>query len=65
MKINPLISVVIPVYNYPEALESTLQSVIAQSYSNLEVLVVDENILPCWMQTTFGSKTILKVAWTH
>ena len=42
MKINPLISVVIPVYNYPEALESTLQSVIAQSYSNLEVLVVDD-----------------------
>lgn len=40
--IEPLVSVVIPVYNRPEALHRALDSVVKQSYSNLEILVVDD-----------------------
>lgn len=40
--INPLISVVIPVYNRPDALKRTLESVVNQTYSNLEILVIDD-----------------------
>lgn len=37
---QPLVSVVIPVYNTERYVASTLQSVIAQSYKNLEIIVV-------------------------
>lgn len=40
--IKPLVSVVIPVYNRPEALKKTLESVIIQTYANLEILVIDD-----------------------
>ena len=40
--LNFLTSIVIPVYNRPEALKKTLESVIKQTYSNIEVLVVDD-----------------------
>lgn len=39
---NPLVSVVIPVYNAEKTIESTLDSVTNQIYKNLEVLVVDD-----------------------
>jgi glycosyltransferase involved in cell wall biosynthesis len=39
---NPLISVCIPVYNGAAYLEDCLQSVIAQTYSNIEILLVDD-----------------------
>jgi glycosyltransferase involved in cell wall biosynthesis len=39
---NPLISIVIPVYNRIEYLRETLKSVILQSYTNLEIIVVDD-----------------------
>lgn len=39
-KANPLISIIIPVYNVENYLEKTLNSVIAQSYQNLEILCV-------------------------
>jgi glycosyltransferase involved in cell wall biosynthesis len=41
-KISPLVSVVIPVYNDAAKLEATLASVLCQTYSNLEVIVVDD-----------------------
>lgn len=37
-----LISVIIPVYNRPESLKRTLDSVVKQTYSNLEILVIDD-----------------------
>ncbi len=39
---NPLVSVVIPVYNSEDTIETTLQSVIDQTYNNLEILLIDD-----------------------
>lgn len=38
----PLVSVVVPVYNAADYLRETLDSIVAQSYPNLEVLVADD-----------------------
>ena len=40
---NPLVSVVIPTYNHAHYLGMALQSVIDQTYRNLEVIVVDNH----------------------
>lgn len=37
----PLVSVVIPTYNSGRTIEKTLKSILGQSYSNIEVIVVD------------------------
>ena len=42
MKSDPLISIIIPVYNVAQYLPLCLKSVVEQSYSNLEILVVDD-----------------------
>jgi glycosyltransferase involved in cell wall biosynthesis len=42
MKNNPLISVVIPAYNRQNTISYCLDSVLAQTYKNLEVIVVDD-----------------------
>jgi glycosyltransferase involved in cell wall biosynthesis len=43
MKNNyPLVSIIMPVYNTGKLLEHTIDSVIAQSYSNWELLLVDD-----------------------
>ena len=39
---NPLISIVIPVYNVEEYLEVSIDSVLNQDYVNLEVILVDD-----------------------
>lgn len=39
---NPLISVVIPCYNSQSTISETLDSVLAQTYTNYEVIVVDD-----------------------
>lgn len=39
---NPLISVIIPVYNVENELPDCLESVIHQSYKNIEVILVDD-----------------------
>lgn len=39
---NPLISIIIPVYNVEKYLDKCMQSVLAQTYGNFEVILVDD-----------------------
>lgn len=39
---EPLISVIVPVYNVKDYLDQCLQSIVGQSYHNLEILLVDD-----------------------
>ncbi len=40
--LNPFVSVIIPAYNSEEFIEATLNSVSAQTYQNIEIIVVDD-----------------------
>jgi glycosyltransferase involved in cell wall biosynthesis len=42
MSEGPLVSVVIPTYNYARFIEATIESVIGQTCSDLEIIVVDD-----------------------
>lgn len=39
---HPLVSVVIPTYNRPEMLVEATRSILVQTYSNIEILIVDD-----------------------
>ncbi|MGL4912111.1 MAG: glycosyltransferase [Romboutsia sp.] len=40
---NPLISIIIPVYNGSRTIEHTLDSILMQSYKNIEIIIIDDN----------------------
>jgi len=54
MRNNALISVIVPVYNVKEYLNKCLESIIYQTYSNLEILIVDDG-------STDGSENICEM----
>lgn len=39
---NPLVSIIIPIYNVEQYLNQCIQSVIKQTYTNLEILLIDD-----------------------
>lgn len=39
---NPLVTVITPTYNYAEYIAETVQSVLSQSYKNIEYIVIDD-----------------------
>lgn len=39
---EPLVSVLIPVYNAGDYLLPSLQSILAQTYANLEILIIND-----------------------
>jgi glycosyltransferase involved in cell wall biosynthesis len=43
MSIDPLVSVIIPVFNRTYELKRALESVVKQSYRNLEIIVIDDS----------------------
>jgi glycosyltransferase involved in cell wall biosynthesis len=53
MNEKPLVSVLIPLYNKVDYFEETLQSVLTQTYSNIEIIIVDDG-------STDGSLDIAK-----
>ena len=42
MEHNPLISVIVPVYNVAEYLSRCVDSILAQSYENLQIILVND-----------------------
>lgn len=42
MYIDKLVSVIIPTYNVADYLDSTLKSIVTQTYKNLEIIIVDD-----------------------
>lgn len=53
MNIEPLISIIVPVYNVENYLDKCITSIISQTYKNIEVLLVDDG-------STDGSSDICK-----
>ena len=53
MKINPLVSVIIPTYNRVGTVLRSINSARAQTYTNIEIIVVDDG-------STDGTKEVLK-----
>jgi glycosyltransferase involved in cell wall biosynthesis len=47
MTSSPLISIVVPVYNVAPYLDECLQSIVGQTYSHLEIIVVDDGSTDC------------------
>ena len=39
---NPLVSIIVPVYNVEEYLEECVNSIISQTYTNIEIILVDD-----------------------
>ena len=41
-KFNPLVSIIIPVYNGSNFLESAINSALSQSYKNIEIIIIND-----------------------
>ena len=42
MNIKPLVSVIIPVYNHENYVQSAIKSIINQTYENIEIIIIDD-----------------------
>ena len=42
MKFNDIVSVIIPIYNSEKNIKKCLESIINQTYTNLEIILIDD-----------------------
>jgi len=49
--LHPLVTIDIPNYNFAKYIEDTLNSLINQSYQNIELIIIDD----CSMKAGFGN----------
>ena len=42
MKKEPLVSIIIPCYNYEKYVEKSIESALAQTYKNIEIIIIDD-----------------------
>lgn len=63
----PLISIIVPVYNVEQYLDECVESLVQQTYQNLEIILVDDGSLDCspqkcdeWMQKDSRVKVLHK-----
>lgn len=63
-----MISIIIPVYNVEQYLDKCLQSVIHQTYQDIEIILVDDGssdnsgiLCDKWQEKTVESKLFIKV----
>ncbi len=47
MKKNPLVSILIPLYNAEEFIAQTIESCLSQTYTNIELVIVDDHSTDC------------------
>ena len=40
---NPLVSIIMPTYNRPKTLKRAIDSCLNQTYSNIEVVIINDN----------------------
>jgi glycosyltransferase involved in cell wall biosynthesis len=62
--VNPLVSVIISAYNRPAMLEVALQSVLGQTYTNLEILIQDDST-NALCETLVSTYTDQRIRYTH
>jgi len=58
-----LVSIIIPVYNRIEVFEKTLESVFAQDYENIEIIVVDDGSFPSIFNFQFEIFNDSRIKW--
>lgn len=58
MNIPPLVSVVVPNYNYGRYLNLRIQSILQQTYQNIELILLDD-------ASTDGSEKVLSAYQNH